>query len=281
MPWWECVRLRGPPGSAFCSSVRAVSLQSYSLAAGVVPELAADPVAFVRAASDAGWRACGVWFDPETWTEATSREMRAVLDDTGIVPLDLEVIRLGQGDHRPAVETARALGIPNVLCISMLDDGIETVARYAELCADCGAVGVRACLEFMPFSSVRGLRDALDVIAAVDHAAAAVLVDTLHLIRSGGSIDDVRSIDPALVPYAQWCDGLASLDDASRRGLVLDALEGRSCPGEGEFPVDEFVAALPALTPLSLEIRSAALRDAHPDPTSRARAVLAAVTARR
>lgn len=251
-----------------------------SLAAGVIPELAEDPIAFVRAAAAAGWEACGIWFDPASWTPATTGRVRSALDETGIIPLDLEVIRLGQGDHRPAIEVAHALGVPNVLCISMLAHHAETVSRYAELCDDCDRVGIRACLEFMPFSSVRTLSDALEVIAAVDRHAAAVLIDLLHLIRSGGSIDDVGAVDPLLVPYAQWCDGRAALDDMSDRSLVIDALDGRSCPGEGALPVDEFVAALPASTPLSLEVRSAALRTSVPDPTDRARAVLMAVTGR-
>lgn len=252
-----------------------------SLAAGVIPELADDPVAFVRAAATAGWRACGIWFEPTGWTDATTRAVRATLDDTGVVPLDLEVIRLGQGDHRAAVDAAHALGVPNLLCISMLDDHAETEERYAELCADCHDAGVRACLEFMPFSSVRTLADALDVVAAVANPCAGVLVDTLHLIRSGGAVGELAQVDPTLLPYAQWCDGLASIGDTSTRGLVVDALDGRSCPGEGELPVDEFVDALPTGTPLSLEIRSAALRSAHPDPTARARAILTALQTRR
>ena len=73
----------------------------------------------------------------------------------------------------------------------------------AELCELAGSVGVRACLEFMPFSSVRDLRSALAVVADVGHPAAAVLVDLLHLVRSGGSVADLVGVDPALLPYAQ------------------------------------------------------------------------------
>jgi hypothetical protein len=47
-------------------------------------------------------------------------------------------------------------------------------------------------------------------------------------------------------------------------------------PGEGELPLDDLLAQLPPATPLSVELRSAALRDDHPDPADRARALLAA-----
>ncbi|NDB06935.1 MAG: sugar phosphate isomerase/epimerase, partial [Acidimicrobiia bacterium] len=49
-----------------------------SIAAGVHPELA--PADMVTTAAAAGWPACGIWFDGNTWTDATSREVRRRLD---------------------------------------------------------------------------------------------------------------------------------------------------------------------------------------------------------
>jgi hypothetical protein len=54
-----------------------------------------------------------------------------------------------------------------------------------------------------------------------------------------------------------------------------EALHGRLLPGDGELPLDAVLAAVPDV-PLSLELRSTALMDAHPDPTDRARAVFTA-----
>jgi sugar phosphate isomerase/epimerase len=245
-----------------------------SLAAGVSPELGSDPAAFVRAAAAGGWRACGIWFDPATWSSATTSAVRGALAETGVTPLDIEVVRLGQGDPQPVVEAAHELGVPNLLCVSFLPDPGATADHYAALAERCAPAGVRACLEFMPFSTVRTLDDAVDVATRAGSPAAAVLVDTLHLVRSGGAPDDLRTIDEALLPYAQWCDGVAQLDDTSPQALVADALDGRSCPGEGELPVAAFVDALPPGLPLSLEIRSAALRAGYEDPVDRAREIL-------
>jgi sugar phosphate isomerase/epimerase len=122
--------------------------------------------------------------------------------------------------------------------------------------------------------SVRTREEAMAVVEAAGRPNGAVLVDNLHLARTGSTPADLTGLDPALLPYAQLCDGPAEPGD----DLLADALDHRCLPGEGGLPVADFVAALPGSTPLSLEVRSAALRRDHPDPVERARRVLAATT---
>ena len=52
--------------------------------------------------------------------------------------------------------------------------------------------------------SVSRVADAAVVARA---AGAAVLLDALHIQRGGSSVDDVRALDPDLVPCIQLCDG--------------------------------------------------------------------------
>lgn len=249
-----------------------------SLAAGVTTELEADPATFV--ASAAGWPACGIWFDPASWTSATTTAVAARLADTGLVALDIEVVRLGdEHDCGPAlVEAGAALGARNILCISRIADAAETTARFAALCELAAPAGIRVCLEFMRFTSVPTLADAVAVVTAAAQPNGGVLVDTLHLFRSGGTLQDLAAVDPALLPYAQWCDAPAEPPGWSTRELIDDALHERLLPGAGALPTTEFVLALPPSTPLSLEVRSRWLRETYPDPVDRARAVLAAAT---
>ena len=102
----------------------------------------------------------------------------------------------------------------------------------------------------------------------------AILADNLHVDRAGGEpITALRQLDPALLPYAQVCDAPARPADASRPGLFSDARDGRRLLGEGALPVREFLAALPAGIPLSLEIRSRRLRERFPDAVERAACV--------
>jgi sugar phosphate isomerase/epimerase len=123
----------------------------------------------------------------------------------------------------------------------------------------------------MAFMSVRDLPQAIVVLDAVDRPNAAVLIDNLHFARTGGTVADVAAVAPERVPYVQLCDApVAAPDD-----LITEALDTRLTLGDGELPVVELVDALPSHTALSMEVRSARLRSAYPDPTERARHVLA------
>lgn len=249
-----------------------------SLAAGVSPELADDPAALVTAAADAGWPAVGIWFDPATWTDATTAAVARRLDDTGLRPVDVEVIRIGpDGDHGEAiVDVAAALGASNVLAISAFSEPARTAARLAELCDRAEPAGVRVCLEFMRFTAVRDLADALDVVGRVDHRAAGILVDLLHVARSGTGFDEIAAADPELFPYVQWCDAPAEPAGWTTREIITDALDARSAPGEGGLDVHGFERLFAPEVPFSMEVRSKALRDAFPDHTERAAHLLAA-----
>lgn len=244
-----------------------------SLAAGVCPET--SPADFVAATAAAGWPACGIWFDADTWTDAVARDVRQRLDDTGLVPLDMEPIFVTpDGDHGDRViEAAAAVGARNLLIVSRGVDDAEFTNRFAELCDTAAAHGIGCSVEFMAFMSVKTLPQALAVLDAVDRPNGHVLVDHLHLARTGGTVADVAAVDPARLSYVQLCDAPTAAP-ADLGGLVTEALDLRLNIGDGELPVHELIDVLPEHTALSFEIRSAALLNGFPDATDRARHVL-------
>jgi len=249
-----------------------------SLAAGVLPEF--PPEAIVAAAAAAGYPASGVWFDPATWTDATTRRVRSRLEAGGLTPLDIEVIWIRPG--REIDESARRLigaggelGARNVLIVSVNPEVADTRYQFAVLCELAAAAGMRAVLEFLMIGEVRTLAQALSVVRDVGHPAGAVLVDALHLQRCGATPEDLIGLDPALLPYAQLCDGPAALAGATYQDYLQDAVDGRSAPGEGGLPLVRLLDALPDGVPLSLEVRSRRYREQHPEPVARAAAVLA------
>jgi sugar phosphate isomerase/epimerase len=142
--------------------------------------------------------------------------------------------------------------------------------RFGELCDLAAPHGIGCSLEFMAFMSVRDLPQALAVLDRVNRPNAAVLIDNLHLARTGGTVADVAAISAGRLPYLQLCDAPA----AAPGELVVEALDGRLLLGDGHLPITELVDVLPAQTALSMEVRCAALRSAFPDPTDRARQVL-------
>ena len=240
-----------------------------------------SPEDTVSAAARAGWDAVGIWVDLREWTDATTRRVRARLADCAIAPVDVEVIRLKPGPANPhhlrLLEIAAELGAPNVLVVSSDPDLGATTAKYAALCARGTELGLRIALEFGLFTEVRTIGAALDIVRATGDPAAALLVDPLHLARSGGTPADVARVPRQFLAYSQLCDAHArgpGADDPA--GILAEALAGRLQCGEGGLPLRELVLALPADLPLSIEVRSQALCDTCPDPVERARVTLAA-----
>ena len=249
-----------------------------SIAAGVLPDH--SPQTIARAAAAAGYDATGVWVDLDTWTDATTREMQAILAGEGLPALDVEVVWLQPGppDDRlkRTVEIGRTLGAPNVLVVSSDPDDGATAAKLAILC-EHGGDDIRIALEFALFTQVRSIAQASTILRAVDHPAAAMLVDPLHLARSGGTPADVAMVPRAWLAYAQFCDaGPLTFDTADVTAIIEEAIDRRLHVGEGVLPLRDLHTALPPNTPLSIELRSKALRERHPDPIDRARAVLEA-----
>jgi sugar phosphate isomerase/epimerase len=244
------------------------------LAAGVVPELSAPEA--VEAAARGGFDLAGLWFDPEQWTVATTRAVRARLHDTGIHAIDIEPIWLRAGglgtDYFRMLDAGAEVGVKNALLVSSDPDMAATAGKIAALCAHAAPLGIRICLEFGLFTEVKNLAMALAVIAQVDSPVVGLLIEPLHLQRSGGRPKDLASIPPGLMPYAQLCDAVEHGPTAEDpEGILREALDGRLQAGEGGLPLIELMAALPPGIPLSVELRSKALRDGWPDPAERAR----------
>ncbi|MGE0668951.1 MAG: sugar phosphate isomerase/epimerase family protein [Sphingomonadales bacterium] len=247
-----------------------------SLATGNLPEF--TPVEVVEAAAEAGWTACGIWYDPEKWTDQTTRDTRNAFERTGLVPFDIEVvwIRPGAADpnHERLLAAGGEIGVGNALMVSSDPDMDATKRRFEELCRIADRYGINACFEFLPITEVKSLPAGLDVVRSVGHPRGKILVDALHLARSGGHPDMLKGLPADLFTYAQICDAPAKLPDMEFNTILHEAVDGRLMPGEGELPVRELVEILPAGLPLVPEQRSKPLRDAYPNPAERARAIL-------
>lgn len=248
-----------------------------SLASGILPEFGAVDV--VEAGASAGFDAVGLWIDPAEWTPQSTRETRGALARTGMPVLDVEVVWIkpdtALDDHRKVIDAGAELGAANVLCVSSHPDPGVTAETLAALCRHAEGSGMRVALEFGIFTEVRNLKQALGVIGQVDHPLAAVLVDPIHVDRSGTTVAEVAAIDRALLPYAQFCDARALRPDhADFAAVIADAVDFREQCGEGVLPLAALLEALPPNIPLSIELRSAALREAFSQPALRAKAVL-------
>lgn len=132
----------------------------------------------------------------------------------------------------------------------------ERVARCAEVFS---AAGVRLALEFVPYSEIRRLDEARELCDRIGREACGVLVDTLHLVRSGGSVADLADLDAAELAAVQIADCAAAIPP----DLPTESREARLLPGEGTVDFPSLVAALGWIGwsgVVSTEVLSARLR---------------------
>lgn len=258
------------------------SVPLLSLASGVLPDVPPDQAA--AAVIAAGWPAAGIWIDMKTWTAATAAEIRSRTADSGLIILDVEVIWLQPGeddpDHFRIIDAGAAIGARNALVVSSDPDPRSTAAKLARLSEHAAGSGLRVSLEFAAFTAVRNLAEARAIIERPGCETTGLLIDPLHLQRTGGTPAALRGIDPQRFAYAQFCDAAADGPAPDDVGAIIhEALDLRLAIGEGALPLAELIDVLPARLPLSIELRSAALREDFPDPIDRARALLASTRA--
>lgn len=249
-----------------------MSARLLAMASGIMPE--ASPVALVECAAAAGFDMGGMWVEPDDWTPATTRAVRAALDATGLPLLDIEVVWIKPGPPDPAhdriLDIGLALGARNLLCVSSDPDEGMTAAKLARLAERAGDA-IRVNLEFGLFTQVKTLPQAAAILRRIDHPAMALLVDALHWTRSGGTVAEVAALPASWLSYVQLCDApMPGADPADPDAILAEAIDGRLPLGAGGLPLDALIAALPPGLPVAIEERSRALREGWPDLRARA-----------
>ncbi|HTC69659.1 MAG TPA: sugar phosphate isomerase/epimerase family protein [Acidothermaceae bacterium] len=227
----------------------------------------------VRAAAQAGFRGVGLdWFslrDAETrGVELTS--LTQLVAELGLVWTDLAALGLDADESkddrisRSMARRCKELAIPVCALVSSVAVS-DAVYRRVAACADIfNDSGVRVALEFLPYSGIRTLADARDVCARVGYDRCGILIDTLHLMRSGGTPHDVALLSATEIACVQLADAPAELP----ADLADESRNARLLPGAGAFDTPGFVAALHNIGyigTVSVEVLSSQLRTLSPD----------------
>jgi sugar phosphate isomerase/epimerase len=229
--------------------------------------LDAPPLDTIDAAAAAGFSSVGIRItgrrvaDPYTDVLGNRQAIAAIrrrIADTGLSLSNISAYHLypdvAVDDLKRVMEAVVELGAGILVANSYDPDErayVDKLARYCELGA---TAGVRIAVEFMRYSAVRTIHDASRVVRAVGAANAGILVDALHLARSGGTPADVKRLDPRAIVFAQLCDGKCVHGELDDDQLRHEARTGRLYPGDGSLPLAEFLAALPPGTEIEYEV---------------------------
>ncbi len=195
---------------------------------------------------------------PVIGDEAMLRAIEARLSDTGIDILDIEAVWLFPDavveSYEAAFATAQRLRAQHVLVVGNDPDEARVIDHFARFCELARPYDLKVMLEFIPYCHTRSVADAHRVVATAAQPNAGVLIDALHLSRSGGHPDDLRTLDPAWLSYCQICDARAARP-VSVDALRHEARNDRFYPGAsaGALPLRELLDALPPGIPLGVE----------------------------
>jgi sugar phosphate isomerase/epimerase len=240
------------------------------------------PVDLVRIAAGAGFGSFSLWVQPPAMydvmlaTAAMADDVARVMADHPVALGNLEVFNLNTDDpiaaYEPAVALGARLGAATATAIDFGTPRPDIAERLAAFCALCAAHGMRAMVEPIAMGNVRTPHEGVELIRAAG-VDATLVVDCVHLVRTGCTPGDLRAIPPEYVGHVQICDGPATIDPDD---LGLEATANRLYPGEGEFPLVDILAAVPPSATIGLEVPNVARLEQGMAPADRARAALRA-----
>jgi sugar phosphate isomerase/epimerase len=229
-----------------------------------ITAMAVGPVGLVKIAADTGCDGVCIFTHLPgnaarsgfpTVTEADKGEMKSALKEHGVTVSNIEFFPITENavltDMVPALALGAELGAKRAVCHihdPVEDRAVDTLGQLADLAA---VHGLNLGLEFMGITpGCRTIQKAAWFVDQVGQSNLGLAVDMLHLIRTGGTAQDVAALDPRYFSYAQICDGtgLHASDD-----YLPEALN-RVLPGKGDFPIQAILEALPAFCPVDVEV---------------------------
>lgn len=198
---------------------------------------------------------------------ALLREVLAALRDRGVeISLGdgfLVLPDAEMGTFNGDLDVLAELGAPRINVVSLDPDLGRTFDQFAALTELAAQRNIETDVEPVPGLTVGDLSTALAAREHVGRPDFRLLIDTMHLVRSGSGPADLAAVDPEHIGYAQ-------LNDTTLRSrldnYMEEAMFERMVPGEGELPLPELLSALPADVVIEIEVprRSLALDGVSP-----------------
>ncbi len=244
----------------------------------------------LRAAVATGAREMSLFpIDYKTFTQAglTPSDMRAQMADAGVRVSVIDPLTTWLPDSSPPPDTSEAdleftqfseaeilemaetLGAESINVIESFGAKLEferIVESFAGVCDRARSRGLRVTVEFMPFSTIKDLATAWNIVRAADRKNGGLTFDTWHYFRGTRDDELLRSIPGEKIFRVQLADARKAVEGS----LMNDLLHHRLPPGDGTF----------ALTPLlTILDRIKGLRSVGPELFSDASDALSATDA--
>ena len=183
------------------------------------------------------------------------KEFQTLLTDHGVAVINAEYFPVLPGldvtQYAAALELAAELGAKRAVTHISETNPARTADQLGSLCEMTRDLGMETGLEFTGFSmGCDSLEKAAELHRAMNQPNLKIAIDALHLFRTGGTLDQVKAIDPHDIGYAQICDGAHFCKSAD---YVSEAMN-RLLPGQGVFPLRALLALLGEHVDVDIEV---------------------------
>jgi sugar phosphate isomerase/epimerase len=230
-------------------------------------------------AKRAGFSGIGLWHADirhQLETGRTLKEIKQIFDDAGLRHIEIEFLadffaRPGTPERQASDELRQLLldaaatfqahhvkvgNIPGTPCeLGRLTE------EFAALCDEAGQhTAAKVVYEFMPFDvNVNTLDAALTLVTDAGRPNGGLAIDTWHMSKLGIPPQEMRRVPLEYLAWVELSDGrFEDMEDP-----IDEVVNHRALPGEGEFDLPGYVAAIQEAgydQPWGVEVLSADLR---------------------
>ncbi|GAA0486283.1 TIM barrel protein [Parasphingorhabdus litoris] len=153
--------------------------------------------------------------------------------------------------YAAALELAAELGAKRAVTHIHEVDPTRIADQLSALCKMARDLGMEVGLEFTGFAKgCDSLEKAVNLHRTINQPNLKIAIDALHLFRTGGTLEQLKTVDPQSIGYAQICDGphFRKSDD------YIEEAMNRMIPGEGMFPLRAMIDLLGEHVDLDIEV---------------------------
>jgi len=184
------------------------------------------------------------------------RQTKKALDVTGLRLNDIECARIAAGvipkNYQAEMEIAAELGASGVITNVWTSERSFVLDAFSEICDLAKPLGLTVVLEFLTWSPIVNILDALEVIRSAGRENVGILVDTLHFYRSRCTLKELDKIPREYFRFAHLCDAPQEIP-ATVEELFKTASTERLYVGEGAIDIAGILNRMPEV-PYALEI---------------------------
>ncbi|MFV8816155.1 sugar phosphate isomerase/epimerase family protein [Haliea sp. E17] len=212
---------------------------------------------------------------PTAVSAETRGEVTAALASNGVAVDGVEFFPLtAEVDlerYVPALALGAAIGARRAVTHVFIDDDALVVDKLGRFCDLAAREGLVVSAEFCPLTpGLPSLQRGVWLVDQVGRGSFGLGFDTLHIVRSGATAEQIAALDPRYFGIVQVSDSRGS---QASNDYIAD-VHHREPPGHGELPLASILNAVPAAMPIEAEVPAAHRRAAGVSAAEHVRDVL-------